>query len=393
MKDIYFKTCFLLSLLCPWAIAMAQTQSYKVLSRELQSLQKQIVPDKRVAVLEIEIKDTLQPIVVVSGKTNLPEAKVKIMQFFTDKKIAFIDSLRLLPDPSLGYKTWALAKLSVSNIRALPKDASELVSQVLMGTPMKVLDYVDKWYLVQTPEYYIGWMDTSGLQTVTISELDHWKGSDRYFYTNISGFILDQPVRNGEVISDIVLGNLIEVESSKRGYLKIKIPDGRIGFVRKTDCISYDVWSASEPKVEPVLSVAKKMMGFPYLWGGASSKAADCSGFVKLVFYTQGIILARDASQQVRYGETVEFSNKDKLQPGDLLFFGSSLQHVTHMGIYLGKGDFIHSSGMVRINSIVPGDPKYIPSRNTVAARRILNSLNTEGIISVKDHPWYKVQP
>ena len=89
------------------------------------------------------------------------------MQFFTDKKISFIDSLRLLPDASLGDKTWALAKLSVSNMRALPEDASELVSQVLMGTPLKVLDYVDKWYRVQTPEYYIGWMDTGGLQTFT----------------------------------------------------------------------------------------------------------------------------------------------------------------------------------------------------------------------------------
>jgi cell wall-associated NlpC family hydrolase len=135
------------------------------------------------------------------------------------------------------------------------------------------------------------------------------------------------------------------------------------------------------------------MMGSPYLWGGASSKASDCSGFVKLVFYTQGIILARDASQQARCGEPVDFSDRNNLRPGDLLFFGSSLQRVTHMGIYLGNGDFIHSSGMVRINSIDPGDPKFVPARNTVAARRIINSLGTEGIVRVKDHPWYKIQP
>ncbi len=134
-------------------------------------------------------------------------------------------------------------------------------------------------------------------------------------------------------------------------------------------------------------------MGSPYLWGGASSKAMDCSGFVKLVYYTQGIILARDASQQARYGEPVDFSNRNNLQPGDLLFFGSSAQQIKHMGIYLGNGNFIHSSGMVRINSIDPGDPKFVPARNTVAARRIINSLGTEGIVRVKDHPWYKVQP
>jgi cell wall-associated NlpC family hydrolase len=134
------------------------------------------------------------------------------------------------------------------------------------------------------------------------------------------------------------------------------------------------------------------MMGSPYLWGGASSKAMDCSGFVKLVYFMEGIILARDASQQARYGEPVDFSSRNSLLPGDLLFFGSNGEHITHMGIYLGDGNFIHSSGMVRINSIVPGDPRYVEARKIAAARRIMNSLNTEGIVRVKDHPWYNLK-
>jgi hypothetical protein len=393
MENFYKKTGCLFLLLCATTIVTAQTLLYKTLSQELQSLKKQLVPDKRVAILEIELKDTLQPIVVVSGETNLPEAKAKIFQLLTDKKITFIDSLRLLPDTSLGNYTWALAKLSVSNIRILPKDASELVSQVLMGTPMKVLDYVDKWYRVQTPEHYIGWMDTSGLQCITQKELDRWKGSDRYLYNCMSGFVYNLPGKKGEVISDIVLGDLSEAEPAKKGFLKLKTPDGRVGYVRKGDCISFNDWTYSEPKVQPILSVAKQMMGSPYLWGGASSKAVDCSGFVKLAYYMQGIILARDASQQARYGESVDFSDRNNLQPGDLLFFGSSLQHVTHMGIYLGNGNFIHSSGMVRVNSIDPGDPKYVPARRIVSVRRIMNSLSTDGIVRVKDHPWYNLKP
>jgi cell wall-associated NlpC family hydrolase len=126
------------------------------------------------------------------------------------------------------------------------------------------------------------------------------------------------------------------------------------------------------------------------LWGGTSGKGVDCSGFVKLVFYARGIILARDASQQARYGEAVDFTNRNNLQPGDLLFFGRTAQRITHVGIYLGNGDFIHSSGRVHISSIDPSDPKYAPDRNNVAARRILNSINNEGIVRVKDHPWMK---
>jgi cell wall-associated NlpC family hydrolase len=114
---------------------------------------------------------------------------------------------------------------------------------------------------------------------------------------------------------------------------------------------------------------------------------------VKLVYYTQGIILARDASQQARSGDSIDFSNPNNLKPGDLLFFGVSAQRITHVGIYIDKGDFIHSSGRIQIGSINPHDLKYNPFRVNVAACRILNSLNTKGITKVKEHPWYTVQP
>ena len=380
-------------LLCTDTIVMAQTLSYETLSQDLRTLQKQLVPDKRVAILEIELNDTTKPIIVVSGETNLPDAKMKIIQFLTDKKVSFIDSMRLLPDSSLGDKTWALATLSVSNIRALPDDTSELVSQALMGTPLKVLDCKDKWYRIQTPEHYIGWMDSSGLQQFNVKGMGNWIKSDRYLYNHLAGYAYDAPGEKSDIVTDLVLGDIFEVESSVKGYLKIKIPDGRSGYILKTDCISFDDWCGLEPNAESILSVARQMMGSPYLWGGASSKAVDCSGFVKLVYYSQGIILARDASQQARYGESIDFSNMDNLQPCDLLFFGSSAQRISHMGIYLKKRDFIHCSGRVHISSIDPDDPKYVPTRKNVAACRILNSLNTEGIIRVKDHPWYTIKP
>jgi gamma-D-glutamyl-L-lysine dipeptidyl-peptidase len=290
---------------------------------------------------------------------------------------------------TLSNKTRALALLSVSNMRAIPDHTAELVSQVLMGTPLKVLDFKDKFYQVQTPESYTGWLDAKGLQLFTEKEMESWRKSDRYLYNNLSGYAYDTPGNRGEAVTDLILGDLFEVESADKGFLKIKLPDGRRGYVGKADCISFDDWSCLEPNVQSVLSVARQMMGSPYLWGGASSKAVDCSGFTKLVYYSQGVILARDASQQARYGEPVDFSNMDNLQQGDLLFFGSSAQRISHVGIYLGKGDFIHSSGRVHISSIVPGDPKHDPNRNHVAARRLLNSIDTEGITRVRSHSWY----
>jgi len=386
------KIGFLVLLLCVQTVVFAQTISHQSLTQELVLLQKKLVPDKRVAILDITLRDAIQPLVVV-GETDLPAVKVQILQFFADKKIAVIDSISLLPNAVLGNKTWALASLSASNIRALPDHAAELVSQAEMGTPMKVLDVKDNWYRVQTPEHYIGWMDAGGLALMTLQELEQWKKANRYIYNCMIGSALQLPRKHAEIVSDLVLGDLFVVETKKCGYWKVRLPDGRVGYVRKKNCRSFSDWSQAEPNALAIKSVAKKMMGSPYLWGGATSKGVDCSGFMKMAYYSQGVILARDASQQARYGEPLDFKNIANLQPCDLLFFGKSAQRITHVGMYLGNGDFIHSSGRVHISSIIPSDPKYVPTRNNVAACRILNSLHSEGITLVKDHPWYVTQP
>ncbi len=373
--------------------AMAQVGSFKTLTEKLQTLQKELVPDKRVAILDIQLKDTLQKTITVIGETNLPEAKTQITNLLSKLNIEFIDSIRVLPDALVGDKTWALATLSVSNIRAKPDHVSEMVSQAMMGTPMKVLDVKDKWYRVQTPDNYIGWMDAGGLQRISSNELEQWKHLKRYLFNHLSGFAYNTPSSDADIVSDLVLGDLFEMDSVEKHFLKIKTPDGRIGYIKEDDCLSFDDWGKITPTAQAVLTIAKQMMGSPYLWGGVSYKGVDCSGLVKLSYYSQGVIVARDASQQAKCGKSVDFNDISNLQPGDLLFFGTSAQHITHVAIYLAQGDFIHSSGRVHISSIVPTDPKFVPTRHTVAACRVINSLDTEGIISVRKHPWYSVQP
>lgn len=367
----------------------AQTVSFEALNKEIGTLKTKLVPDKRVAILTAELIDTLQKTPVLKGKTDLPEAKQQLIQLLAGKGIPFIDSLILLPDASIGEKYWALASLSVSTMRAEPDDASELVTQVMMGTPLKILEQHKSWFKVQAPEGYLGWLDGTGLQRLSAGEMKLWKQSRRFIYNEITGFVYDAPTKDAAVVSDLVLGDLFEASSSRRGYLQIKLPDGRQGFVSKSSCRSYSDWAESAPDVENMLAFAFQMMGSPYLWGGSSVKALDCSGFTKVLYYSQAIILARDASQQARYGQVLDHQKTDDLQRGDLLFFGKSASRITHTGVYLGKGDFIHASGRVLVSSIDPNDDKYLPSRNYVAARRIVTALGNEGIIQVKNHPWY----
>jgi len=297
------------------------------------------------------------------------------------------DSNKVAPDE----KNWGLATLSVSNMRAKPDDASELVSQATMGTPMKILEVQESWCKVQTPENYTGWMGEKELCRMTEAQLETWKKSNRSVFNRINGNALNSSSRKGSLVSDLVLGDLFEVEAEVKGFLKVHFPDGRTGFVKKSDCISWNKWTNQKPDVKVILSVASQLMGVPYLWGGTSTKAMDCSGLTKIAYFSQGIILTRDASQQALYGEHPDFTNHKNLQAGDLLFFGRNAQHVTHVGIYLGNEEYLNASGYVRINSLDPKDPRYklTEKKGFVAASRIMNSLNTEGIVLVKDHPWY----
>jgi cell wall-associated NlpC family hydrolase len=135
------------------------------------------------------------------------------------------------------------------------------------------------------------------------------------------------------------------------------------------------------------------MEGEPYLWGGTSTKSCDCSGLSKLSYFHNGIILKRNASQQALTGRRVEAKDWPTLRSGDLLFFGNpETGRVTHVAIYDHDGNYVHSSGRVKRNSVDPSSPAYLPTPFLWAVN-ISDSIGTPGITRVIDHPWYFNQP
>ena len=368
--------------------AIADNNDIHTVRRMIDSVGKKYAPDKRTALFDVSSTEQAGQI-VLKGRTNLPEAKKEMLDSLSMLKISFSDSIIVLPDQSVGENIWALATLSVANIRSAPDHTAELVSQAVMGTPVKVLEVADNWYHIQTPDLYIGWVEESGIAPKTEAEMTSWNYSKRYIFNQMAGNALSAPKKNAPPVSDLVLGDLFELVSQTKRYLHIQFPDGRRGFVKRSDCLPYEQWIAQKPDVDAILAIARELLGSSYLWGGTSSKGVDCSGMVKMAWFSQGVILARDASQQARYGKPVDFTAIGNLQKGDLLFFGRNANRITHVGIYMGNGLYIHASGMVRINSIDSTDPLYniTERKSLVGATRIEKG---EGIVGVKEHGWYQ---
>ena len=142
------------------------------------------------------------------------------------------------------------------------------------------------------------------------------------------------------------------------------------------------------------MATSKRLMGLPYLWGGTSTKGVDCSGFTKTIYFLNGIVIPRDASQQIHTGEQIdEDQNFENLMPGDLLFFGSkatdtSSERVVHVGMWIGNNEFIHSAGRVKINS-VDKDAHNYDAYNLNRYLRTKRPLNgsKEGLINLKNTP------
>jgi cell wall-associated NlpC family hydrolase len=201
-----------------------------------------------------------------------------------------------------------------------------------------------------------------------------WQQSTGIVCTENYGRVMDRPASNGNVIVDLVPGARLKRLGSEAGWVKVETPSAQVGYVQRRIVMDEKIFRSIHPSQHRIVSVAKKFLGIPYLWGGTSTKGFDCSGFVQTVYRLNNISLPRDANQIVNKGNPINPDPRfNNLQAGDMLFFGSNPDRITHCAIYLGDRNYIHSSGWVRINSFDPEDPGYNKSLHEIlrAVKRV----------------------
>lgn len=223
------------------------------------------------------------------------------------------------------------------NIRKEPSTSADRLMTVEQNTALKVVGETGDWYEVET--------------------------SQGYAY-----------------VSKELLSNK-EVSSTTRGGIDRTNEEKTKDESDKKEAEDTTSTSNSSTQADELISYAKKFLGVPYVYGGASPSGFDCSGFTMYVYDKIGISMRHGAQAQAKLGKTVNVDKSSKssilknLKKGDLVFFldYETMDEIGHCGIYIGDGDFIHASSgsgyCVKINSLLPGE--YYNTRYC-AARRVL---------------------
>lgn len=278
-----------------------------------------------------------------------------------------------------GEKVYIIPVINSNTTKILENDVNVEVMAELNG-----------WSYV-TSNSFEGWVRTEKLKTSDA------KNKVGYINANSVNF-REQPNSSGEIIDTLSRNNQVEIIEENNGWIKVEYK-GKVGYIatkyiseNKVETTSRSssrrtAKTTSETKVtetstsvantevvsnattSEIVAFAKKYLGYRYVSGGNTPSGFDCSGFTQYVYKHFGYSLSRSSSSQAGDGVAV---NKSNLQIGDIICFSGSSgsKKVSHVGIYIGGGRFIHSANSRKgvITSSVDGDGYFY-----VCARRIIN--------------------
>jgi hypothetical protein len=292
-----------------------------------------------------------------------------------------------------------------------------------MGTVVEIVGENGYWREIISPQPYRAWCTEKGIVEMSEKEIEAYMTAPKCIFTGLYGHVHERPSRNAATVCDLVGGDVMriagqagndekgcgndekrcgndEMKVGKKGrslkgkWTKVLLPSGKHGWVESSQIREHKGFtsiakgeghanSISDGLMEKIIAQAFRLKGVPYLWGGMTPKGVDCSGLVRWSCLMNGILLPRNASQMVHCGDEVALPGDygslciDALQRGDLVFFGTPAtsekpRRITHVGIYIGEGRIIHSSHMVRVNSLNPSEPDYYENAHKlIAARRL----------------------
>ncbi|HLR36403.1 MAG TPA: C40 family peptidase [Chitinophagaceae bacterium] len=250
---------------------------------------------------------------------------------------------------------YLICVVPVMPLRLRPSDSSEMISQLLFGEAMLLLEKGPKDWIRIRNQYdkYEGWASLKQLEFIK----EHLYNDPTREYT--SEFTMK--VQSGGHPMHLPMGSFLKGMSFKR------MKWGKIKTIYKGTPFKPDFEEVSDKQIK---NLAYEFLNVPYLWGGRSVYGIDCSGFTQTMFRLLGKRLPRDTRQQVQEGELLNEDEQPK--SGDLAFFQNEEGKIMHVGLMLNHFEIIHASGKVRLDRL---DKKGIFKAKNKEYSHLLHSI------------------
>lgn len=221
-------------------------------------------------------------------------------------------------------------------------EQSDVVSQAIYGTDVLSFKKQAGWVDIHTADGYAGWVRASDLKALDAGAYAPDGKAIRVVELSANVYREPDVTRHAPLLRLPWEARLETVSNPAAGsgrWIQVRLVDGQDAWVQRGD-VSADFALLS---IAETLQLARRFLGITYTWGGVSSFGFDCSGFTQMLERQRGIEMPRDADLQAAWSGVIPVK-REELKPGDLLFFGGSPDRITHTGMYIGNGEFIHDT-------------------------------------------------
>jgi cell wall-associated NlpC family hydrolase len=238
----------------------------------------------------------------------------------------------------------------VENMYSKPDDASDVVSQALLGVTVKILASeknakAEDWYRIETPDTYQGWMAASSLQIYKAGEPAYASRGKVFEITSLLALVYETPdVTEKKPLVKAPISVCLEADDPGERWCPVTLPCGAKGHIQIDDGVLRQA-GFKRPRLAPeeTAALAQRFLGLPYQWGGNSPLGIDCSGFVQLIYRLSGVEILRDADIQLTKSGLVEVARGEE-DTADLVFFGKAPDKIGHVGMMISRTRFIHAT-------------------------------------------------
>ena len=275
-------------------------------------------------------------------------AKVLVLSAATTLLLA-VSALAAEGDIAVGAGATTGSSL---RMRAEAATSSSIITTLDKNVAVAVLDdTLDGWYKVSFD-------GNSGYVSADFLQIDQDNIFQSYGRANADGVnVRSSASTDGEVLASVNSGTIVTVTGLVDGWYSVTCQYGTEGYIR-SDFVDLTASSISSSN-SSIISFAKQYLGTRYSYGGASPSGFDCSGFTMYVYKQFGYSLPHTATGQWQSGIGTKVYSIGALQAGDLVFFNDPSRNAgkacSHAGIYIGGGQFIHSSSS-KSNGVIISD-------------------------------------